>query len=83
MKYKLVKRNRRLMIVDCVTDVAVYTPPEFIRITSRNSLQMLVNSANATGTLHIDLIIAFESASPRAAGYRKRTSNVCCFMSSS
>ena len=70
--YHLCKYNRRLFIA--CGDVLVYTPPDFLRIDSRQQLQELVDRANLRGQLVIKDVIVFETRLKRPRMYSQRTS---------
>ena len=57
------KWNRRLYIQ--ADGVLVYSPPDFVRLTSRDSLQQLADDATAKHNLDIQLIASFELNSKR------------------
>lgn len=69
--HRVVKYNRRLYIA--CDETLVYTPPDFLRLQSRELLQQLADNANARGQLHIDDVILFETICPRASFARKRS----------
>ena len=70
--YHLCKYNRRLFIA--CEDSLVYTPPDFLRIDSRQQLQELVDRANLRGQLVIQDVIVFETRLKRPRMYSQRTS---------
>ena len=55
---RVVKRHKRLCIVDD-QDQVVYTPPDFIRLTSRAPLQRLAEALDARP--YIDAVMEFET----------------------
>lgn len=72
-RFRCAKLRGRLYIQCCETGDLLYTPPIFIRITSRAQMEELANRAEARGVLSIDDIVTYESHAPRASGYSKRT----------
>jgi hypothetical protein len=61
MAYALVKRHKRLMIVD-ETGGVIYQPPNFLRpVTNRDDFAPLVSALNETGELGGDVLTAFET----------------------
>ena len=61
--FTVCKWNRRLYIA--ADGVLVYSPPDFIRLDSRDSLQQLAVSATKSQNLDIALISNFESSAKR------------------
>ena len=63
--YKVAKRYKKIVVVD-ENDVIVYHPPNFLKpITSRNDMQIVVDSFNEKG-YNGDAITEFETKfSPR------------------
>lgn len=72
-RFACAKAHRRLFIQDLETGELLYTPPDFIRLTSRTPLEDLARVACAKTFLDIADIVFFESQAPRGAGYRKRS----------
>jgi len=68
--YRLCKYNKRLYIAS--GDILIYTPPDFIRLNSRQQLQVLVDRANTRGQLVIQDVIVFEAIAPRPEQYAQR-----------
>jgi len=62
MQYKMVKRNKRLIIVDS-NDKLVYGMPDFLRnhLRDRKELQKLVDKFNIVGYRNIQDIVEFET----------------------
>lgn len=59
--YEIVKRNKRLIIVD-EEGWLVYCPPSFLRpVNSRDDYQPLVDAWNKTGIIGGDVLTEFES----------------------
>lgn len=59
--FRLVKKNKRLMIVDS-EDNLVYYPPDFLRpVTNRNDFLPLLEDANSNGFLSGKAIGDFEA----------------------
>jgi hypothetical protein len=65
--FLLVKKNKRLMIVDS-EDNLVYHPPNFLKpVTSRKDFQEILDDANLNGCLSEKLLTDFETKfNPRA-----------------
>jgi len=60
MAYALVKRNKRMMIVDEATGAVVYQPPSFLRpITNREDFAPLLTAMNETGKVGRDALTEF------------------------
>lgn len=66
------KVNKRLWIQDVVTGCLLYTPPDFIKLHSRDLMDELAVRASMRGRLDIMEIMVFEGLAPRGAGYRPR-----------
>jgi hypothetical protein len=66
------KVNKRLWVQDVVTGQLLYTPPDFIRLQSRDLIEELATRASMRNKLDIMDIMVFEGLAPRAPGYRKR-----------
>lgn len=66
------KVNKRLWIQDVVTGELLYTPPDFIKLHSRDSMEDLALRASMRRRLDIMEIMVFEARSPRGYGYRPR-----------
>ena len=66
------KVNKRLWIQNVVTGELIYTPPDFIKLHSRDSMEELALRASMRGRLDIMELMVFEARSPRGYGYRKR-----------
>lgn len=59
--FSLVKKHKRLMIVDNDGNI-VYCPPDFLRpVVSRKDYDELLNDANQTGRLSGELLTEFET----------------------
>lgn len=58
--FLVVKRNKRLWIIDKEEDQAVYTPPDFLIIPSRVALHNLAFDLNRLGRRDINRIASFE-----------------------
>lgn len=59
--FRLIKKNKRLMIVDS-EDNLVYYPPDFLRpVTNRNDFMPLLEDANSNGFHSESYIMWFES----------------------
>lgn len=56
--FTVCKWNRRLYIQS--DGVLVYSPPDFVRIASRDRLKLLAEQATQAQALHVPLIAAFE-----------------------
>lgn len=65
--FTVIKWNRRLYIQS--EGVLVYSPPNFVRVVSRDRLKLLAEQATVEQGLHIHLIAAFE----RNSSVTKRT----------
>lgn len=65
--FTVLKWNRRLYIQ--ADGVLVYSPPDFVRLTSRDSLKLLAEQATQAQALRLHLIAAFE----RNSSVTKRT----------
>lgn len=67
MTVTVVKRNKRLWIEDDETGETIYTPPDFVRMQSREPFLKLALDMMEPGAARIGLIIAFETAhNPRS-----------------
>lgn len=62
IQYTLLKRNKRLHIIEVESDKSVYTPPDFLRnkIRDRTELQKVVDIFNEVGNYSIKAIMEFE-----------------------
>ena len=60
--YIVEKRHKRLQIIEMETDKLVYSPPNFIRLHSREPLQRLAARFTELGRRDIGAIMAFEAA---------------------
>lgn len=69
--YKVVKRHKRLWIDD-ENGNPVYTPPDFIRLQSREPLKELAE--NLSSRPYIDAVMGFETAIRQARTFRQRSS---------
>ena len=65
------KVHKRIRIVLEGTFTPVYTPPDFIRLASREELQSLADAANRRGVIDIRDIMEFERTARRAPGASK------------
>jgi hypothetical protein len=65
---RVVKRNKRLEIRTLETDSFLYTPPDFIHLHSRTSLQRLADTFMELGRRDIGAIMAFETAARPVLG---------------
>jgi len=60
-KFSLVKRNKRLIIVDMDGNL-VYCPPDFLLpVTNRKDYQEILDDANLNGKLSEALLMKFET----------------------
>lgn len=60
-KFSLVKRNKRLMIVD-IDGNLVYYPPDFLKpVISRKDYDEILNDANLNGKVSEKLLMEFET----------------------
>lgn len=68
--YQVVKRNKRMWIVD--TDLkSVYTPPDFVRMLQRDNLQVVADKFNDKNGYDIEAVVEFESDIRFRSDYRK------------
>lgn len=67
------KVNKRLWIQDVVSGELLYTPPDFIKLHNRDSMEELALRASMRRRLDIMEIMVFEARSPRGHGYAKRS----------
>lgn len=59
--FSLIKKNKKLMIVDESNNL-VYCPPSFLKpVTSRNDFQEIVDDANLNGNISGELLTSFET----------------------
>jgi hypothetical protein len=61
MKPVVVKRHKRLWIIDLETGAGLYTPPNFIRLANRDPLHVLAYAFALRNERHLDSIMDFES----------------------
>jgi hypothetical protein len=66
--FAAVKRNKRLWIIDKETDQAVYTPPDFVQLPSREPMHKLASDLTEAGRRDINLIAAFEAEFSKRTG---------------
>lgn len=59
MAFVLVKKNKRLWIEG--DGLPVYSPPDFVKLQSREPMQLLAQQFNRVGSRDINAIAAFET----------------------
>lgn len=62
----VVKRQKRLHIIEMETDKVVYTPPDFIRLHSREPLTSLAARFTELGRRDIGAIMSFEATARKS-----------------
>lgn len=70
--YACVKSHGRLWIQNLKNGALLYTPPGFLRLTSRDPLIEFADQLNANGFFDIEDVITFEASCARGFGYSKR-----------
>lgn len=65
-RFECVKLHGRLWIQDQDTGALLYTPPDFLRLSSRDPLRAMAAEASTQGYLDIRQVIAFEHDTPRS-----------------
>lgn len=72
--YAVEKRNKRLHVIEAATGASVYTPPDFVRVQTRQQFAELANLLNFRGFRDIDAIIEFETAFQHRPRHRPNAS---------